>query len=176
MDTKLPWVPDPKELKLTCVSEELVDDKSLAEFLEVLKANPGHRVAWSKHVSRGAARQRINVLKKSARFRGRPQVRFETKSERPRDPGAGVYILVSWDADAEPIAAPSPTDLERAQAKKYELDPNELATRCREVWGKSLDAKVEERAGQGASPQKRGAAIRALMTDLVSTFGGVVQE
>lgn len=100
MTTKLPWVPDPQDLELTCVSEDVSDEKSLAELLEVLAQNPGKRVAWSKHLSRGAARQRINVLKKSVRFRDRPQVRFETRAERPRDPEAEVYILVSWNPSA----------------------------------------------------------------------------
>lgn len=101
MTTKLPWVPDPQDLALTCVSEDTSDEKSLSELLDVLAQNPGKRVAWSKHLSRGAARQRINVLKKSARFRDRPQVRFETRTERSRDPEAEVYILISWDPDAD---------------------------------------------------------------------------
>ena len=175
MDTKLPWVPGPKNLELVCVSEDINDEKSLTEFLDVLAQNPGRRVAWSKHQSRGAARQRINVLKKSARFRGRPQVRFETRAERPRDPEAGVYILISWDDEALP-ASVQPTDLEKAQANKFSVNPQELANHCFMVWGKSLDAKVEEKAGAGASPQKRGAVTRQLVTDLLATFGTPVQE
>ena len=169
MTTKLPWVPDPEDLKLTCVSEDITDEKSLVEFLDVLAEHPDQRVAWSKHQSRGAARQRINVLKKSARFRGRPQVRFETKSERPRDTGAGVYILVSWDHQQQPPLVEA-TEVETEHADRLGLDPDTFAMYVFMMYGKHLEEKMEERVGLHASAQKRAAHIRRLADAVVDAY------
>ena len=169
MTTKLPWVPDPEDLKLTCVSEDITDEKSLVEFLDVLAEHPGQRVAWSKHQSRGAARQRINVLKKSARFRGRPQVRFETKSERPRDTEAGVYILVSWDHQQQPPLVEA-TEVETEHADRLGLDPDTFAMHVFMMYGKHLEEKMEERVGPHASAQKRAAHVRRLVDEVADAY------
>lgn len=170
MTQSLPWVPVDRPLNLTCVSVDIVTEEALEEFLDVLRAHPGQCVAWSQHRSRGAARQRIHSLRRSARFRDHPGVRFESRTAVPNDPESPVYILVSWDQELADAAA-RPTDLETRLANKHRMDPGEVAAAARKVWGHSLDAERDALAGVDATPQRRGVVARQLferLTDVVA--------
>lgn len=68
---------------------------AVTKVVERLRENPGRRVAWSKHQTRGAARQRVAALRRSAMFRPHPDVRFETRSAEPYNQNAEIYILIS---------------------------------------------------------------------------------
>ena len=163
--SKLPWVALDQPLNLTCVSPDIATQEQLDEFVNILAQNPGQRVAWSIHQSRGAARQRIHTLRQSAKFRDKVGVKFESKTETPNDPESNVYILVSWDPN---LAGEQmrPTVVETRWASRHQLEPQKVAQTARELWGHSLDTERDKQAGLTASPQRKGAVTRRLMQQL----------
>ncbi|MGK7221519.1 helix-turn-helix domain-containing protein [Kocuria flava] len=54
---------------------------------------------------------------------------------------------------------------ERA-ARKLGLDDEEFLVRCLSLWGHMMSVEVSRRAGEGASPQKRGRVTRVLLDEL----------
>lgn len=164
---KLPWVALEQPLNLTCVSPDIATQEQLDELVDILAKNPGQRVAWSIHQSRGAARQRIHTLRQSAKFRDKVGIKFESKTETSNDPESNVYILVSWDSS---LAGEQmrPTLVETRWASRHELEPQKVAQTARELWGHSLDTERDKQAGLTASPQRKGAVTRHLMQELVN--------
>lgn len=73
---------------------------SLREIAGSLQKNPGRWAVYSTHATRGAARQRIYVLRNSATFEGMP---LEWRSARTirGDRTSPVQILVRWKAEEE---------------------------------------------------------------------------
>lgn len=64
-------------------------------LVEDLKKNPMRWAVYSSHRTRGAARQRIYVLRNSSTFSGLP-VEFRTIRQTPGDTKSPVQILVRW--------------------------------------------------------------------------------
>lgn len=69
--------------------------KAVLELMDVLKANPNRWAIYSTHQTRGAARQRVYVLRHSATFLGMP-LEWRTAKVNPGDPDSRVEILVRW--------------------------------------------------------------------------------
>ena len=67
----------------------------ILELVEDLKRNPMRWAVYSTHRTRGAARQRIYVLRSSSTFSDLP-VEFRTIRQTPGDVKSPVQILVRW--------------------------------------------------------------------------------
>lgn len=104
-NTPVPWYPEPKTPEIRLVDRDLAQ-ANFEEFIDLLRRNPGRRLAWSSHQTRGAARQRVNALRRSLRWSVYPEVVFETHCPYPTpDSREGVkepyYITVHIDAPEE---------------------------------------------------------------------------
>lgn len=96
MNNLTSWVTELEPTQYDTVSEICRDNPAVMDdYMAQLRSNPGRRLAWSKHLSRGAARQRINSLRESATFKRYPGVQFET---RTTGEDAGAYILLSYQS------------------------------------------------------------------------------
>lgn len=73
---------------------------SLLEMADTLEANPGRWAVYSVHRTRGAARQRVYVLRHSKTFAGKP-LEWRTAKVKPGNPESPVQILVRWNEDLE---------------------------------------------------------------------------
>ena len=67
----------------------------ILDLVEDLKAHPRKWAVYSTHQTRGAARQRIYVLRNSSTFSDLP-VEFRTIRKIPGDTKSPVQILVRW--------------------------------------------------------------------------------
>lgn len=105
MINTIPWIEEILPAEYETISEACrSSDEVLASYLAKLRANPGRRLAWSWHQSRGAARQRVNNLRHSALFENNPDIQFETRSVLQGSPDRGVYILIfSDDASGQEV-------------------------------------------------------------------------
>lgn len=59
-----------------------------------------------------------------------------------------------------------PSAAEKRAAKKVGLNPDLVAAWCYSAYGRTLDEEANARAGEGASPQKRGRATRELVEEM----------
>lgn len=104
MTIHIPWVPESEPIELDTMHLLVENDPAvLPDVIQVLRQNPDRRVAWSRHASRGAARQRVTSLRQSRRFENFPDVVFETRSVHPGTPALGVYILMSTPNPVESV-------------------------------------------------------------------------
>ena len=72
----------------------------LRDFIERLADHPNRWAVYSTHLTRGAARQRIYVLRRSATFEGQPLEWRSAKVQRGDD-ASPVQILVRWVGDED---------------------------------------------------------------------------
>lgn len=86
--TTLPWLTNLAAPLPTWPGDR--SDDNLADLVETLRANPGRRMVWSRHASRGAARQRASAQRSSATWANYPDVKFGTY----RAPDTDEYYLV----------------------------------------------------------------------------------
>lgn len=76
--------------------------EQLQTLIEQLRDRPGQWFVYSKHRTRGSARQRVLTLRGSATFRSLP-VQWRTMRETPGDPTSEVQVLVRWQAKPQPV-------------------------------------------------------------------------
>lgn len=69
-------------------------ETSFDAVLAKLELHPQEAVCWSLHKSRGAAFQRIRMLKESSRFKTHPEIQFSTTTVVPGEPSHGAYIMI----------------------------------------------------------------------------------
>lgn len=104
-NTPISWYPEPEIPEVQLVDRDLVQ-ANFEEFIDLLRRNPGRRIAWSSHQTRGAARQRVNALRRSLRWSVYPEVVFETHCPYPtlesrKDVDEPYFITVHIDAPEE---------------------------------------------------------------------------
>ena len=80
-------------------------------------------------------------------------------------PGSAKFLL-----DAEKAGPVTPG--EKRQAKKADIDVNELRAWSMWLWQKPFEAKRDEIAGKDSTPQKKGRVSRKLMEDIRQAIAG----
>lgn len=84
-----------------------------------------------------------------------------TNGRPPFEHSAAAWFLKSLNGPR-----PVPTAAEIRAAKKTGIDPHVLAAWCRCHYGRTLDGEASRRAGDGASPQKRGRVTRVIVSEI----------
>lgn len=64
------------------------------------------------------------------------------------------------------VAATSPTLAEQRAADREKMPVRTLMAWCHMLYGHDLDTEAAERAGEGATPQKRGRATRIILGEI----------
>lgn len=83
-----------------------------------------------------------------------------TDAMRKLPPPAGVPVIAAMMRFHVPTAA------EERAARKVDVPADVFGSWCIRLYGHSLDEEAKARAGEGASPQKRGRATRAIVEEV----------
>ena len=64
------------------------------------------------------------------------------------------------------LSKEGPTLAEQRAAQKLDIDPMVIYIVCQKLYGKTLEEEASNRAGEGASPQKRGRETRIILDEI----------
>ncbi|WP_062304733.1 helix-turn-helix domain-containing protein [Demequina subtropica] len=70
------------------------------------------------------------------------------------------------------LSSPAVSQAEYRAGRQLGVQPGRVQEVARALWGRSLDDESARRAGEGASPQKRGRATRRLLEELGAALEG----
>lgn len=77
-----------------------------------------------------------------------------------------VLLSTMTASEQEAVRVEAGGEAERKAARRLGLPPELVAAAARALWGRSLSAERDERAGAGATPQRRGRMTRDLLAEL----------
>lgn len=109
--------------------------------------------------------QRLNLANHADRATGRRRMNLERLNAQE-----GATANPSEEDYFEYFCSIVPTFAEKRAALKADISPEVFAAFCLKLYGHSLDEEAKQRAGEGASPQKRGRETRILRGEVAAAI------